>query len=146
MSTWGARRAAQSVRTTLLASIVVLSALALTACGSSDFPNDPRPPAPREISAKVDDKQVVISPNRIGAGLGVFTVANLSDSPIRFTVSGQKTEATTPEIQPGLPANLKVNLREGDYQVTAGGGLGIKPATLTVGPERQSSQNRLLLP
>jgi hypothetical protein len=130
----------------MLAGMAVLSALTLPACGSSDFPNNPRPPVPKEISAKVDSRRVVVSPDEIGAGLAVFTVANLSDSPIRFTVTGPKTEASTPEIQPGLPSNLKVNLRQGDYQVSAGRGLGIQPTTLSVGPERKSSQNRLLLP
>jgi hypothetical protein len=130
----------------MLVGVAALSALTLVACGSSDFPNNPRPPAPKEISAKVDSKRVVVSPDKLGAGLAVFTVVNLSDSPIRFTVSGQKTEASTTEVQPGAPASLKVNLREGDYQVSAGQGLDIQPTTLAVGPKRKSSQNRLLLP
>jgi hypothetical protein len=144
MSTKGARTAAKSGRRMALVCVAVLPALALAACGSSDFPNDPRPPEPKEISAKVDSKRVVVSPKKIGAGLVVFTVANLSDSPIRFTVSGQKSEASTTEIEPGSPANLKIDLHEGDYQASAG--QGVQPTTLTVGPERNSSQNRLLLP
>jgi hypothetical protein len=146
MSTRGARRAALRGRPAALAGLALLAVLALGACGSKDFPNDPRAPAPKEISAKVDSRQVVVSPDKIGAGLAVFTVANLSESPVRFTVSGPKTEASTAEIEPGSPANLKVNLREGDYRVSAGRGVNIRPDTIAVGPERKSSQNRLLLP
>jgi len=144
MSTNGRGRASRSTRRAGFAGLAALASLALAACGSSDFPNDPRPPAPREISAKVDSKRVVVSPDKIGAGLVVFTIANLSDSPVRFSVSGQKTEASTTEIQPGMPANLKINLHEGEYQATVG--QGAHPATLTVGPEHKSSENRLLLP
>jgi hypothetical protein len=93
----------------------------------------------------VDSGKVVVSPNRFGAGLVTFTIANLSDSPVRFTLSGPR-DAATQEIQPGTPANLKVAMTEGDYQVTAGSGVDVKPATVKVGPERASSQNKLLLP
>jgi hypothetical protein len=144
MSTNGGGRASRSGRPAGFAGLAVLAALALGACGSTDFPNDPRPPEPKEISAKVDSKRVVVSPDKIGAGLVVFTIANLSDAPVQFTVSGEKTEASTTEIQPGAPANLKIDLHEGDYEASVG--QSAQPATLTVGPERKSSQNRLLLP
>ena len=41
-----------------------LAALALTAagCGSDDHPNDPRPPAPIEVTAKVDNDVVQVCP------------------------------------------------------------------------------------
>ena len=144
MGTSGGRRGSRSGHRAGFAALAVLASLALAACGSTDFPNDPRSPEPKEISAKVDSKRVVVSPKKIGAGLVVFTIANLSDAPVQFTVRGQKTEASTTEIQPGTPANLKINLHEGDYEASVG--QSAQPATLTVGPERKSSQNRLLLP
>jgi hypothetical protein len=79
-----------------------------------------------------------------GAGPVNFTVANMSRSPIRFTVTGPK-EGSTAEIQPGAPDYLKMDLTEGSYQVTAGNSK-IKPATIKVGSSRPSAQNKLLLP
>jgi hypothetical protein len=146
MSTRAVGRGSRRGRRVTLAVIGVLAAGSLGACGSKDFPNDPRPPAPIEVSAKVDSKRVVVSPNRFGAGLVTFTVANLSASPIRFTVDGTKKKASTSEIQPGAPGYLKVELPQGDYRATAGPGARAHAAAITVGPERKSSQNKLLLP
>ena len=67
------------------------AALALGACGSSDFANDPRPAAPIVVTATVASGKVQVSPDRFGAGLVTFTIANLSDSPARFTLSGPRT-------------------------------------------------------
>jgi hypothetical protein len=145
MSTRGSGRASRATRRATAAALGIVAALALGACGSKDFANEPRPPAPIEVTAKVDSSKVVVSPSKFGAGLVTFTIANLSDSPVRFTLSGP-TDAASEEIQPGTPANLKVNLAEGDYQATAGSGVNVKPAKVTVGPERKSSQNKLLLP
>jgi hypothetical protein len=145
MSTSGVGRAPRRARHALLATLGILAALSLGACGSSDFPNDPRPPAPIEVTAKVGAGQVQVSPDHFGAGLVTITIANLSDSPVRFTLSGPR-DAATPPIQPGAPANLKLDLPEGSYEATAGGGGSSQPARVSVGPERKSSQNQLLQP
>ena len=145
MSTRGVGRAPRRAWHALCAALAIPAALSLGACGSSDFPNDPRPPAPIEVTAKIDSGQVQVSPNHFGAGLVTFTIANLSNSPVRFTLTGPRDAATLP-IQPGAPANLKVNLPEGSYQATAGGGGKPRSATVKVGPERKSSQNQLLQP
>ena len=73
------------------------------------------------VTAKVASGQVQVSPDRFGAGLVKFTITNLSDFPVRFTLSGPK-DAATPPIQPGDPANMKLNLPQGNYQATAGHG------------------------
>ena len=144
MSTRGVGRAPGRTRHALFAALAVSAALALGACGSSDFANDPRPAAPIVVTATVASGKVQVSPDRFGAGLVTFTIANLSDSPVRFTLSGPK-DATTPPIQPGDPENLKLKLPQGSYQATAGH-QNAQPATVTVGPERKSSQNQLLQP
>ena len=115
MSTRGVGRAPGRTRHALLAALAVSAALTLGACGSSDFANDPRPSAPIVVTAKVDSDQVEVSPDHFGAGLVTFTIANLSQSPVRFTLSGPK-DAATPPIQPGDPANLKLNLPQGSYR------------------------------
>jgi hypothetical protein len=127
-----------------LAVVASLAAVAVAGCGASSNPNDPRPPAQIEVSASVNPDKVQISPDKFGAGVVNITVANLSGSPITFSVNGPK-KASTDRIQPGAPDYLKMSLTEGTYQATVGNSK-IKPATIKVGPERPSSQNQLLLP
>jgi hypothetical protein len=128
----------------VLAGVASLAAVAVAGCGAASNPNDPRPPAQLEVSASVNPDKVQISPDKFGAGVVNITVANLSGSPITFSVDGPK-KASTPEIQPGAPDYLKMNLTQGTYQATVGNSK-IKPATIKVGPGRPSSQNQLLLP
>lgn len=128
------------------ATLALLASGSLAACGSKNFPNDPRPPAPIEVSAKVTSKDVVVSPDHFGAGLATFTIANLSNSPIQFTINGTTKRVSSPPIQPSSPGSLKVQMKQGDYQASGGPGATAKPAAITVGPERGTSQNKLLLP
>ena len=144
MSTRGVGRAPGRTRHALFAALAVAAALTLGACGSSDFANDPRPPAPISVSARVASGQVQVSPDHFGAGLVTFTIANLSQSPVRFTLSGPK-DAATPPIAPGDPASLRLNLPQGSYEATAGQ-RNAGSATVEVGRERKSSQNQLLQP
>lgn len=141
MSTGGAAR---PPRRAIFAAFAAASTLVLAACGSDDVDNNPRPAAPIQVAARVDSEKVVVSPPRFGAGLVNITVANLSDSPVRFTLTGPKRTAT-PEIQPGAPGSLEVELPEGSYQATAQGS-GVQAATVEVGAKRESSRNKLLLP
>jgi hypothetical protein len=125
-----------------------LAVLGLTAagCGSEDHPNEPRPPKPIEITARVDEQAVDVSPSEFGAGLTVFTISNQSESVVELTVDGP-VAATSPPIQPnGVSDDFKVDMKEGEYEVTAGQESKAKPTRLVIGPERPSAQNELLLP
>ena len=129
-----------------IAALAAMAALSLGACGEDDFTNDPaRASATINVAARVDKREVVVSPNRFGAGLVNFTIANFSDSPVRFTLSGPKEAASLP-IPPGAPGSLKVELPEGSYEATAGQAASPQPATVKVGPTRPGSQNKLLEP
>jgi len=128
------------------AALASLAALSLGACGESDFTNDPaRASATINVAAKVDQREVVVSPERFGAGQVNITIVNFSDSPVRFTLSGPKEAAAQP-IPPGGTGSLKIELPEGSYEATAGEGASPQPATVEVGPKRPGSQNDLLLP
>lgn len=141
----GAWRASRRGRraTPAVASLIVTALLA--GCGSSDFANDPRPPAPIKVAAKIDADRVAVSPNNFGAGLVTFSVANSSDATVRLELSGP-AHASTSEIKPGEPGYLQVQLPEGDYQASAVGEASAKPASFTVAKERPSSDDKLLLP
>ena len=144
MATWGARRASRRGRLASLGAVGLLLGVVLAGCGAEDFPNNPRPPTPIEVSARVDSQRVQIAPNQFGAGLANFTVANLSGSPVTLDVTGP-TEGSTGEIQAGSPTYLRINMKEGTYEVAASKAK-IKPATIKVSAERKSSQNNLLEP
>jgi hypothetical protein len=145
MSTRGAGRASLRGRQASLAALGILAAASLAACGSKDFANKPRPAAAIDVTARIESKNIEVSPTSFGAGQVTFTVLNLSNSPARFEISGPK-DGSTAEIPPGTPDSLEIKLPEGDYRATAGQSSSAQPATITVGPERRSSQNKLLLP
>ena len=99
----------------------------------------------------------------LGAGLGMLfapksgselrsqlseqagNIANQASDAVQFTLVGPTDQASN-EIPPDTVATLKVDLQEGDYEVTAGEGSDIRPDSLTVGPARPTSQNELLQP
>ena len=144
MAISGARRASRRGRLASLGVSALLLVVAVTGCGSSDFPNDPRPPTPIEVSARVDSQRVQVAPDRFGAGLVNFTIANISSGPVTFDVTGP-TKGSSADIQPGTPDSLRMSMKEGTYRVTASKPK-IRPTTIKVGPERKSSQNKLLEP
>jgi hypothetical protein len=139
--------------------LVGFGALALTAvgCGSEGRENELRPPTPIEISARVDGKGVAIEPSAFGAGLATFTISNQSGEEVELTL--QEVLSTTspedeppsstlslPSVAPGSVGAGKLELTEGEYEVTAGPSSDAKPAVVVVGPERPSAQDELLLP
>jgi hypothetical protein len=133
-------------RHALLPAGIAVLGLAAAGCGSEDHPNEPRPPKPIEITARVDDEVVDVSPAEFGAGLAVFTISNQSDEAVALTLDGP-VAATSQPIEPGsVTDDFKVDLQEGEYEVTGGLESKAKATELLVGPERPSAQDELLLP
>lgn len=128
----------------MLAVGVGLAALVLAACGRDDFENDPRPPVPAEVNVKIGDGEVAVSPAEFGAGLVNFTIANFYDTPATLRIDGP-TEAVSEEVPPGGNTILKTEVKSGTYEASADA-IEAFPFSFTVGPERESGQNDLLLP
>jgi hypothetical protein len=132
-------------------------ALALTALlagcgGGTDYKNNPRPPAPLNITASVSDRGIAVSPTSFGAGPIVLIVTNQTTASQEITLESDELGAskpgvtqTTEPINPRGTGQLQVNVTEGTYRVRAANA-DIAPAQITVGPERQSAQNQLLQP
>ncbi len=136
-------------RRRLVASLAALTAaLAVASCGGEDdFENNPRPAAPIELTARISDETVDVSPNaakQVGAGLATITISNQSRDPAVLVLDGP-TEERSGEIVAGGTGDMKVDLEEGDYTVSTEDG-GAREGHLRVGPERKTSQNDLLLP
>jgi hypothetical protein len=122
----------------------LLAGLAMAGCGQSDFKNDPRPPVPAEVSVRIATTGVGVSPKEFGAGLVNFTVANLTNRSGSLAIHGP-VDATTEDIAPGDADTVKVAMKTGSYEASVDG-LSVRPFSFTVGPERPSGQNQLLLP
>jgi hypothetical protein len=134
-------------RIALLAAVATAATVA--GCGGDDFENEPRPPAPIELTARIDDRKVVVAPTQsdgqeIGAGLANVTASNQTDEPMRLSFSGPTDRQTDPVIANGV-LQFKLDLEEGVYFVETDDA-SIRGTEFSVGPERPSAQNDLLLP
>jgi hypothetical protein len=128
----------------LLFAAALITALAVVGCGRDDFKNDPRPPVPAEVSVKIAKDGVAVSPQEFGAGLVNFTIANLTTDPGTLAIHGP-VDADSSEIPPAGTGTVKVDMKTGSYEASVSG-IAVRPFSFTVGPERSSGQNDLLLP
>lgn len=129
------------------AALLVVVAAVVSGCGAEDFPNEPRPAATVELSARIDDGGVEFAPASIGAGLATITISNQSGDEVQLDFNGPSNDSnrSTNPIPAGGVASLKLALEQGDYTIEPDVD-SISSGTLTVGPERPSAQNELLLP
>jgi hypothetical protein len=131
-------------RALVLPVAALVAVLAVAGCGRNDFNNDPRPPIPAEVSVKIAPDGVVVSPKEFGAGLVNFTVANLSNQTGSLAIHGP-VNTDSDQIAPGDAETVKAQMETGSYEASVNG-IAVRPFKFTVGPERPSGQNDLLLP
>jgi hypothetical protein len=137
-----------------LAVLLAATAGVAAGCGEDDFENEPRPPAPIALGGVIQDEGVTISPDgtgtRVGAGPVRLEVSNQTDDPHTLTLEGETTEESVGPVQPGDVGVIQKTLERGTYEVRAGSERAvareIPTATLEIGPQRESSSDRLLLP
>lgn len=132
---------------------IALALASVAGCGSGgDYANNPRPPAPINVTAAITNSKVSVSPQRFGAGPIVLVISNQSSSAQEVTFetdelgSSQpgRTFSTTP-INPRGTATLKVDVRRGIWKLGTKDG-GVRAAAVLVGRRRASAQNDLLQP
>jgi len=137
-------------------------------CGAEDHPNEPRPPQAVEVTVSIDDSRLSVQPSEVGFGesdqpmsqntgqpqaelsssipLTVsFTVSNLTDFDTPLQIEGPANETTETVIAQGTNA-FKVELPTGEYFIYAAGVPGTPESAFSIGGDRPSSQNDLLLP
>src|SRR3954447_16323031 len=124
--------------------IAPVTAPVVAGCGRNDFKNAPRPPVPAEVSVKIAKDGVAVSPREFGAGLVNFTIANLTTEPGTLAIQGP-VDADSSEIPPAGTDTVKVEMKTGSYEASVTG-VAARPFSFTVGPERPTGQNDLLLP
>lgn len=125
--------------------------LLVTGCGERErYQNNPRPPAPINVSAYISPDRVSVSPSSFGAGPIVLIVTNQSPDSQEVVIEAESgsnsrlTQSTGP-INPGDTGQIKLVVREGTYQLRVENGT-IDAATMRVGSERESAQNKVLQP
>jgi hypothetical protein len=132
----------------------IATAFALVGCGGddADYANNPRPPAPINVTVAISDDKVSVSPRRFGAGPIVLLISNQSSDAQQVTLETDELGGDKPGIRPRTsPINprgttqLKVSVREGSYKLSVADDA-IRPANLRVGAPRPSAQNELLQP
>ena len=134
--------------------LLLLLTFVLAGCGGGDddYANRPRPAAPINVTAAITDSRISVSPRSFGAGPIVMIVSNQSSSAQEVTFATDelggsepgRTFSTTP-INPRGVATLKVDVREGDWELSTGDN-GVRSAAVTVGKPRKSAQDDLLQP
>ena len=134
---------------------VVVAAVALLAgCGddSDERGNEPRPPAPINVTAAIDADRIRVSPAKFGSGPVVIIISNQSGAPQTVTLETDEIgggsggiRRSTPEIATRSTGQLQVDPPEGTYRLSTGSS-DIEPAEVEVGERRASAQNELLQP
>ena len=164
----------QNGRTRAAASLLASGSMlfVLASCGGDDeFKNEPRPPVTTALTGVITEEEVTVSPDTLpleqepGQAQASkdlptpisLTISNQTDQPHSVTLTGKTRdgkpiEARVPPIGPADTAQIQETLPAGTYEVRAGSeqaaapGEQIRPATLTVNPNRATSSDDLLLP
>jgi hypothetical protein len=125
-------------------------AVLVSGCGEDDFENERRPSVPIELTGVIQDRGVTISPSKEGAGPFVITISNQTDDAHTVTLEGTSIEETVGPIQPQDTGTIQKTLPTGKYEVRAGSEVAVEkeipPAELDIGPDRDPSNDQLLLP
>jgi hypothetical protein len=148
--------------------LVAIAAL-VAGCGESRHANEQRPQVSTRISVTISPKEVIVQPTKIAFGaephqqipqnqdqaqppiktkkpLDVTLVAaNQTPTDTQLKIRGGK-EAESGTIYAHSPGTYGVELPAGSYTISAVGMPETRPAHLTVGSFRASSQNDVLLP
>jgi hypothetical protein len=131
----------------MLAAALAAMVLASAGCGGDDEArSEQRPPVTVNVSVQIGTERVTLSPEEIGAGPVTLLISNQSGAAQTVTVDGPRLRRSAGPIPPDDTATVKVSMGSGEFTIAAEESAGLEPATLTVGPPRDSAQNELLLP
>ena len=139
-------RVAALIRALTGAAVVSLAVIAAGCGGDDEARSDERPPVPINISVNINEQGITASPAKFGAGPITMLVANQSGASQALTIDGPRLRRSVGPINPQDTATVRLRVQPGEYTVSAGESAGLREATLTVGPQRPSAQNDLMLP
>jgi hypothetical protein len=149
--------------------LIGTTVLLIGGCGESRHDNEQRPQVSTQVSVTISPKQVIVQPVKIGIQAEefqeipqnqghpeppiktkgpldvIFITANQTATDTRLKIRGDK-EDETETVFARSPGKFQVDLPAGSYTISAVGLPEARPAHLTVGSYRASSQNDVLLP
>ncbi|HST70135.1 MAG TPA: hypothetical protein VLI94_10800 [Solirubrobacterales bacterium] len=157
------------VRAAAVAALVGATVLLAAGCGESRHDNNQRPQVSTRVSITISPKELIVQPLKIAMGpekfqeipqnqnypepplrrkgpLDVtFVTANQTPTDIRLEIRGAKQDESD-TIFARSPGTFQLDLPTGSYTISAIGLPEARPARLTVGSYRASSQNDVLTP
>ena len=135
--------------------VLCAAGLALAACGEDDFENEPRPPVPVQLTGVITDAEGHgLAQRRSAPGPVVITVSNQDEAAHTVTLesadgggpsasrSARSTRSTRRRCSARSPRAATRSRAGSEAAVERE----IKPATLTIGKDRKSGSDELLLP
>lgn len=157
-------------RAAALSALVAATAL-LVGCGESRHDNEQRPGVSTRVSVTINPNEVIVQPLKIAMGpekfqeipqnqdypepplknsrgpLDVtFVAANQTGTDLRLWVRNAERSKKSGPLFARSPGTFQVDLPTGTYMISAVGLPEARPARLTVGSYRASSQNDVLTP
>jgi hypothetical protein len=153
-----------------LALLCALAAFAVTGCGAEERDTDPRPQPPTRVSVAVSEGTIDVQPPRIAFGPEptqqipqnqhagqprvrssapldvVLVAANLTQAESRLVLRGQGKNIVSQPLVPSGNVSMQASLPAGTYTIRAADIPDAKPARLSVGRFRSTSDNDVLLP
>jgi len=142
----------------------------LAGCGESRHENQQRPNVSTRVSVTISPKELIVQPLAVGVRAEptqeipqnendpeppiktkkpldvTVVVANQTPSDAKLKIRGAGKEEETNTVFARSPGSFQVDLPAGSYTISAVGLPEARPAHLTVGRYRASSQNDVLLP
>ena len=107
---FGNRRKPRSTRSLSLLRLGLAVQCVISASAHADAPTASM------VRVNLSEWKVEVTPTTIPPGPVAFEVTNAGKIPHALEVEGRGTERSTPQIQPGTSATLKLNLRSGSYE------------------------------
>jgi hypothetical protein len=131
----------------LSGSMVLLCAVLALPSGASPYDRADAKPLPSTVKVALSEWKVQLTPARVPAGPVIFEVTNDGGIPHAFEFEGRGLEKSTPQIQPGATATLKLDLAAGKYEAYCPVGKGSHKMLgmvnhLTVGDAKRASATK----
>jgi hypothetical protein len=125
----------------------LLCAILALPCIASPYERAGGKPVPSTVRVGLSEWKVQLTPGRVPAGPVIFEVTNDGGIPHAFEFEGRGLEKSTPQIQPGATATLKVDLPAGRYEAYCPVGKGSHKMLgmanhLTVGEAKRASATK----
>ena len=131
----------------LTSSMVLLCAAFALPSGASPYDRADGKPVPSTVKVDLSEWKVQLTPARVPAGPVIFQVTNDGGIPHAFEFEGRGLEKSTPQIQPGATATLKLDLPADKYEAYCPVGKGSHKMLgmvnhLTVGDAKRASATK----